>query len=1046
MKKFLLIVLVLSIFIPTFVLAEENNIILNEAVSIAENSDLIQDFFNIHISSNPEVEITKEILPGSSVLFIPAVGKEEITVLLENLPNKDLYFYIDSLENGLQHSANEASTITFDLNGREPHLISIKSQHSTKTIRNDATGGDCSAFGTWDQNTLTCTMTRDMFEIIEIVNDNITLDGNGHIVKWNNGWGIGSGIYIAFRKNITVKNLIVEGFDHDFGIFQTTNSRFINNETRGFGLGFYLSFNDFDNLLEGNLVDTPSTGIYIGQNVQRTTVRNNTISNAYKGVALTSTAYNNKVYNNNFLSTAIFSLYNSGNNIYQSMPIGGNYYRNYDTPSEGCNDANNDFICDNAISFGNVTDNFPWIYKNGWKGERVPDVPACCSNVFFLPGIEASRLYTPRADGSEDQLWEPNTNSDVEDLYLNPDGTSINPNIYTRDIIKETNVPIPTGSAGPNIYKSFSKMMDVLFDDHKIAEWKEFAYDWRQSVDDIVNNGTKYQNGTISLVETLQSLVTSSKNGKVTIIAHSNGGLLAKALLKKLQDDKVAGRNNLIDSVDVLILVAVPEIGTALSVPAIMHGYGQSILGGWLMTEDRARELGRNMISAYGLLPSKEYIDHVSASPTTFVDNLIPSGVTTKLVQTFGSAISSYAEYKDFLFGAEGRVDPIPTQTKLPISLSENLFTQAENLHNNIDNFIPPASLRVIEVAGWGLDTVASFEYYPIACTESLGCGYTLDEKPRKTVDGDKTVVVPSTQYMSFLGSAEKYWVDIKKYNENNVDLFGKEHKNILEVASLNNLIESVINKKDIVLDTVLKNSEPIYTGNLLRVSIHSPVTIDAYDADASDPNRKHTGKICPLDSEFCYVEENIINSSYLEFGEGKYISIPEDQMKSIKLQGTDIGTFTYESEKVLPNGTSTISSFVDIPVTTQTQAEITLNQTGTPQLALDVTGDGVPDFTLTPSATFDPIIYLQIMKATIDSLDLPQAKIKAFDKRVDNIIKSIQKGKINKAQLKAEKFKSILEKKLAKPDPKHPKLKRLSKTDAQLLLDMLNKLLDNIN
>src|SRR3989338_7511597 len=110
-----------------------------------------------------------------------------------------------------------------------------------------------------------------------------------------------------------------------------------------------------------------------------------------------------------------------------------------------------------------------------------------------------------------------------------------------------------------------------------------------------------------------------------------------------------------------------------------------------------------------------------------------------------------------------------------------------------------------------------------------------------------------------------------------------------------------------------------------------------------------------------------------------------------------------------------------------------------------DVTGDGVTDFTLSPNANFDPITYLQIMKATIDSLDLPQARIKAFDKRVDNIIKAIQKGKIDKAKLKVEKFQNVLEKKLAKPDPKKPKPKKLSKTDAQLLLDMLNKLLDNL-
>jgi len=85
-------------------------------------------------------------------------------------------------------------------------------------------------------------------------------------------------------------------------------------------------------------------------------------------------------------------------------------------------------------------------------------------------------------------------------------------------------------------------------------------------------------------------------------------------------------------------------------------------------------------------------------------------------------------------------------------------------------------------------------------------------------------------------------------------------------------------------------------------------------------------------------------------------------------------------------------------------------------------------------------------MKATINSLELSQARLKAFNTRVDNIIKAIQKGKIDKAKLKAEKFKSVLEKKLAKPDPKRPNPKKLSKTEAQLLLDMLNKLLDNLN
>ena len=57
-----------------------------------------------------------------------------------------------------------------------------------------------------------------------------------------------------------------------------------------------------------------------------------------------------------------------------------------------------------------------------------------------------------------------------------------------------------------------------------------------------------------------------------------------------------------------------------------------------------------------------------------------------------------------------------------------------------------------------------------------------------------------------------------------------------------------------------------------------------------------------------------------------------------------------------------------------------------------------------------------------------------------------IGEGKVDKAKLKADRFKTVLENKLSKPDPKKPKPKKLSKTDAQLILDMLNQLLDNLS
>jgi hypothetical protein len=354
-----------------------------------------------------------------------------------------------------------------------------------------------------------------------------------------------------------------------------------------------------------------------------------------------------------------------------------------------------------------------------------------------------------------------------------------------------------------------------------------------------------------------------------------------------------------------------------------------------------------------------------------------------------------------------------------------------------------PANIRVVQIAGWGVDTIAGFQYQAndvCANASDTGCTgkYLLDEVPVFTADGDKTVVTPSALAMS----GEKWWVNIKKYNDDKPLISVRNmHKNILEAQPILDFINKTVQNASTTSSIYMSTTTPVDTSNRLHLSVHSPVTLDAYDT-----NDNHTGKVCPT-PDTCYTEENIPNSGYYEFGEGKYITLPQTGLQKVSLQGTDVGTFTFDYQTVTPSGQTNTVSFQDIPVTTQTQAVITTNATSSaPQLALDVTGDGVTDFTLLPSTIFDPVTYLQVMKATIDSLDLTDAKKKAFDTRIDNIIKLIQKGKVDKAKLKADKFITVLKNRIAKPDPKKPRPKKLSKTDAQTLLDLLNGLLDNLN
>jgi hypothetical protein len=169
--------------------------------------------------------------------------------------------------------------------------------------------------------------------------------------------------------------------------------------------------------------------------------------------------------------------------------------------------------------------------------------------------------------------------------------------------------------------------------------------------------------------------------------------------------------------------------------------------------------------------------------------------------------------------------------------------------------------------------------------------------------------------------------------------------------------------------------------------------------------------------------------------------------MQKISVQGTGIGTFTFESEKVSPDNTVVTSVFQDIPVTPQTKADIILNPTTkNPQMLLDVDGNGTTDFTVTPKNEFDPVLYLKVLRKTVEGLDMKPVPKFLLTAKIDMTILLIQKGKISRAKLSATQFKSIMELRIKLPDPKKPRLNIITKEDAQLLLDMINNLLNKLN
>ena len=674
----------------------------------------------------------------------------------------------------------------------------------------------------------------------------------------------------------------------------------------------------------------------------------------------------------------------------------------------------------------------PWLTEDPFA----PPEPSCCSSVAFIPGIKGSRLYKKVGD-SENQLWEPNRNADVEKLLMDANGVSLDLDIYTRDVIGRA-------FGAFDVYSGFIGFMDGLVSDGTIAGWRALPYDWRLAPDEVVRKGVETGGGNISylspvpagelpfMIKEIEELAAVSQNGKVTLVTHSNGGLVAKSLLARLEALKTLGVTDLVDKIDRVIMVAAPQLGTPSAIAAMLHGDGEHMLGGFFLNKQTARVFAENLPGAYALLPSARYFDVVSDPVMTFSDDI----TSAANFGAYAPDISSFAELGQFFLAIlDGRSDPAFGDNATPNILNPALLDSAESFHAAADAYLPPPHIKVVEIAGWGLDTPKGIRYdakrdCPIFCSE-----YELEREEINTVEGDSVVVYPSV----VSSSGTDYFFNIFDYNEDDSvsDLRNRKHSNILGAVSIQNFLRNMVTESN-VLPNHITTSKPSLDGEdgRLTLSVFSPITIDAYDSA-----NLHTGLIpSPIpDSDLIFFEEKIPNSYYKEFGEGKTVGLDGSGTYRIVMNGTGYGTFTFEKKEFSEDGSATTTTFTDLPVTPLTIAEVeVLPDATTTVIKLDSDGDGDTDFTLEPSDAFNPILFLNSLKLFVYSLDLPPKIERYFIKWIDKVIKGIEKGKIKNVE---KKLKQAI-KKLS-----HHKghFKKIPEEDLNAIISMLNELLTNL-
>jgi pimeloyl-ACP methyl ester carboxylesterase len=630
----------------------------------------------------------------------------------------------------------------------------------------------------------------------------------------------------------------------------------------------------------------------------------------------------------------------------------------------------------------------------------------CNSNVLIIPGIKATELY----EGSS-KRWLPGLfNFDGQHLAMTTIGESVNPITVGDPIGSVTFASVKI----LEIYGDFFDFLDSLRSTGVIVDWQAAPYDWRYDVYDVVSQDQKIRDGsTRMLVDQIHELASTSKTGKVTIVAHSNGGLVGKALIGALGQDA-----NLVDR---FIMVGTPQLGTPSAIAAMLHGTGQGLpidAVPFAMSKATSREISENMPGAYGLLPLAMYFNVVS-DPVVEFDN---SPFTDVYRDAYGETVDTQSEMIAFLLGTgDGRAKPPSSNTLTPTILNDRLLFEAVASRNSLESWLTPTDVEVIQIAGWGLDTMRGFRYRERACSTYAECKF-LDIEPVMTGDGDGTVVSPSASAMV----ATSYFFDMSSFNNENNTKW--THANMLAATSVQDLIRDIIT--DVSRDaSFITSTKPVATdlSKRLHISVHSPITLGIRDS-----NGRFTGVVTNPDplSDIPVVVRGVPNTYYFEFGEGKYTGFEVSEEFEIVMQGTGSGTFTLEIEEVEGDEVIGFLEYSNIPVSTSTGAILYIHDTQNKgQIELDVDGDGLADAEVRPDGDAQTLSYLLILvKQKILNLD-------TGDKFREKILRKIE---LLEEQAAKEKNVTInVDHKILKQAVKG----RMSDADAQALIDLLEEI-----
>jgi hypothetical protein len=387
------------------------------------------------------------------------------------------------------------------------------------------------------------------------------------------------------------------------------------------------------------------------------------------------------------------------------------------------------------------------------------------------------------------------------------------------------------------------------------------------------------------------------------------GGLVARNYIAD------AGRAS---SIRKLITLGTPYLGAANAIKKLAYGdcltnlpiqIGPLCLG---VTNLEVKDVLQNMTSLFQILPSQRYFDFYSgqdnSTPFPFRDDrdMDGNGVIGPL---------DYDQIKTFLSN---------------LGHNASLFGPSEAFHSLDDNLAVTNGVEVVNIVGSGMPTLGQI----IEKNSIDFLGIKIPHRDEILVNGDQTAplfsasLVDAERNISLLGEATVFYTK-------------QEHGDLVSPGPALNLVTNILNNSGQLPTGVSTQAYPLAGTS---VSVHSPVDLHVFDASGN-----HTGPTA--DGNF---EATIPGSSYDTLDDAKFLWLPDGGLYRIELTATGQGNFDLKIRK-FENDVDTSSAFYnDVPITTSTKAQATLDTSSAqpPVLHVDQDGDGTTDENLDPTST----------------------------------------------------------------------------------------------